>query len=77
MTAWMLRCWGETPAAGQSAEVLYLQKVAIQDGQSVIKITVDKKPVSAGIDPFNKMIDRLPDDNIKQVLPLTQAALTL
>jgi len=32
-------------------------------GQKTIKIRVKGKPVKAGIDPYNKLIDRIPDDN--------------
>ncbi|MFT5210470.1 MAG: hypothetical protein ACI9CE_002195, partial [Flavobacterium sp.] len=31
------------------------------------KIRVDKKPVSVGIDPMNKLIDRNPEDNIDEI----------
>ena len=31
-------------------------------------ITVDQKPVKAGIDPINKLIDRNSDDNIANVV---------
>jgi ABC-2 type transport system permease protein len=32
-----------------------------------VTITVDKKPVQAGIDPLDKLIDRNPDDNVMAV----------
>ena len=28
---------------------------------------VDEKPVRAGIDPYNKLVDRNSDDNLKKV----------
>ena len=31
--------------------------------ESTFKLTVDRKPVKAGIDPLNKLIDRKPGDN--------------
>jgi len=58
---------GDKPAPGQPAEVLYLTKHEIDQEQQTLTIKVDQKPISAGIDPFNKMIDRLPDDNVKLV----------
>jgi hypothetical protein len=42
---------------------LYIQKHKIKPGQSTITIKVKGEPVKAGIDPYNKLIDRLPDDN--------------
>lgn len=58
---------GEKDEETEVREVLYLQKYAIDDTSSTIKIITDKKPHSVGIDPFNKLIDRNPDDNIKAV----------
>ena len=29
------------------------------------EITVDEEPVKAGIDPYNKLIDRTPDNNTR------------
>jgi ABC-2 type transport system permease protein len=31
------------------------------------EIVVGEKPVKAGIDPFNKLIDRNPKDNVKSL----------
>lgn len=42
---------------------LYIQKHKIKPGQSTITVKVKGDPVKAGIDPYNKLIDRLPDDN--------------
>jgi hypothetical protein len=30
-------------------------------------IVVDRQPTRAGIDPYNKLIDRIPDDNMIDV----------
>ncbi|MGV3538503.1 MAG: ABC transporter permease/M1 family aminopeptidase [Rufibacter sp.] len=46
---------------------LYLQKRRIKAGQNKLEIVVKEKPEKAGIDPFNKLIDRNPDDNMKDV----------
>ncbi|TDQ14595.1 peptidase M1-like protein [Algoriphagus boseongensis] len=46
---------------------LYVQKYKIKPGQSTITIKVKGEPVKAGIDPYNKLIDRIPDDNTKDV----------
>ncbi len=46
---------------------LYLKKHWLTPGEHVLEFIVDGKPVKAGIDPYNKLIDRIPDDNIKTV----------
>ena len=48
-------------------EVIYLEKYPINEKTQQISIISDVKPVSVGIDPFNKLIDRNPEDNIKAV----------
>jgi len=47
--------------------VLYLKKHKITEIENLVSITVDQKPVSAGIDPYNKLIDTDSNDN-KRVL---------
>jgi hypothetical protein len=42
---------------------LYMQKYKIKPGESSLTIRVKGEPAKAGIDPLNKLIDRLPDDN--------------
>jgi hypothetical protein len=42
---------------------LYLQKHRLKNGDHVVKIRVKGKPVKAGIDPYNQLIDRIPEDN--------------
>lgn len=46
---------------------LYLKKHWLTSGEHVLEFIVDGKPVKAGIDPYNKLIDRVPDDNLKSV----------
>jgi ABC-2 type transport system permease protein len=43
---------------------LYLQKHLIDRNQQQIVVTVDSEPVTVGIDPLNKLIDRNPSDNV-------------
>jgi ABC-2 type transport system permease protein len=35
--------------------------------ESTIEVVVDERPVKAGIDPYNKLIDRSPRDNVRDV----------
>jgi ABC-2 type transport system permease protein len=44
-------------------KILLLEKRAIDDGDSTITLTVNELPYEAGIDPYNKLIDRVSDDN--------------
>jgi ABC-2 type transport system permease protein len=48
-------------------KVLYLSKRSLPDGDSSLTVTVDSVPYQAGIDPYNKLIDRVPDDNRMKV----------
>ncbi len=44
-------------------KALYLQKAKITQEKNTFEIVVDQLPTRAGIDPINKLIDRIPDDN--------------
>ncbi|MEP7042468.1 MAG: M1 family aminopeptidase [Dokdonella sp.] len=48
-------------------KVLLLQKRPIGDGDSTLTVTVDEAPYEAGIDPYNKLVDRVSDDNRMRV----------
>jgi ABC-2 type transport system permease protein len=47
-------------------KVLYMKKVKITKTEQTIELVVDEEPESAGIDPYNKLIDRSPDNNIRK-----------
>lgn len=56
--------FGEEEKDGKKKEkVLYLQKVKVNAIKNTYSIIVDQKPVEAGIDPYNKLIDIKSDDN--------------
>lgn len=42
---------------------LYIRKHKLAPGEHTITIIVNQKPEKAGIDPYNRLIDRIPDDN--------------
>jgi ABC-2 type transport system permease protein len=46
---------------------LYLKKVKFTQEQNSFEIIVDEMPSRAGIDPYNKLIDRVADDNLVDV----------
>ena len=58
---------GEEVGDAEVPELLYLEKVHMVESTGSFTIRVDKRPVSVGIDPLNKLIDRNPDDNVKDV----------
>ena len=47
--------------------VIYFEKHRIKSGETILTLTVDERPTHAGIDPYNKLIDRNSDDNVESV----------
>ena len=59
---------GEDELSGEKIEIpILLEKVFITDSVTTFTYNVKQKPVTAGIDPMNKFIDRVIDDNIVRV----------
>jgi hypothetical protein len=48
---------------------LYLKKEKFTTAHRIFTVTVDQQPTLAGIDPYNKLIDRIADDNM---IPVTR-----
>jgi ABC-2 type transport system permease protein len=48
---------------GADGKFLYLEKHDIHSGTNLFTLLVNQPPAKAGIDPLNKLIDRVPDDN--------------
>jgi hypothetical protein len=46
---------------------LYFELKWLEPGDNKFTIITDKKPLKAGIDPYNKLIDRNSDDNLKSI----------
>jgi ABC-2 type transport system permease protein len=44
---------------------LYIAKYKFSTGIHTINVIVKGKPIRAGIDPYAKLIDRRPNDNMK------------
>ena len=60
--------FGEEKINGRKEQtVLFLEKRMITDSNMSLEIVVDDLPVRAGIDPYNRLIDRDSDDNVKRV----------
>jgi ABC-2 type transport system permease protein len=47
---------------------LHMEKQRFSTARSTLEITVNEKPTFAGIDPYNKLIDRNPEDNLIPVM---------
>jgi len=50
-----------------SDHVLYMEKHRVDETTMRIELIVDEQPLYAGIDPYNKLIDRDSDDNLVRV----------
>lgn len=50
-----------------ASKVVMVEKRPIDDNTVMIQLITDKLPTHAGIDPYNKLIDRNSDDNIVKV----------
>jgi len=46
---------------------IHVEKQWITKNDQTIEFIIDQKPTRAGIDPYNKLIDRNPDDNMVDV----------
>ncbi len=56
------------PEAGKRyGKTLHRERVTVASGVQSFTFTVDEEPDKAGIDPFNLLIDRVPDDNVRRV----------
>ncbi|WPR74560.1 ABC transporter permease/M1 family aminopeptidase [Algoriphagus sp. NG3] len=42
---------------------IFVEKYKLKPGETTLTIRVKGEPAKAGIDPYNKLIDRIPDDN--------------
>jgi hypothetical protein len=58
---------GVFSGAKDEEKPLYLEKKKMTQERQTFTITVDEKPTRAGIDPYNKLIDRIADDNMIDV----------
>lgn len=59
--------WIDIGVLGEKDTVLFVEKRHITRPQQTFEVVVTGKPVKAGIDPMNKLIDRNPKDNVKSL----------
>jgi aminopeptidase N len=50
-----------------AAKVIAVQRLPIRSGQQVLHLIAPRAPKFAGVDPYNKLIDRNADDNVVKV----------
>lgn len=68
MSTWIdIGVLGEESPETDAPRVIHLEKFEVTGGEQRFTITVDERPVSVGIDPLNKLIDRDPSDNVSRV----------
>ncbi|OLD64123.1 MAG: hypothetical protein AUI47_07350 [Acidobacteria bacterium 13_1_40CM_2_68_5] len=61
--------FGERDPKGPSeGRLLAMEKRHVEGKGGMFDVVVDQEPKKAGIDPFNKLIDRDPDDNLVSVV---------
>lgn len=64
--------FGEEVVDGKKKEkVLFFEKRQVKTGRAVFEITVTEKPIKAGVDPYNKWVDRNSNDNVKSASETT------
>ena len=59
--------FGEHVAGQKLGEPLLVKKIHITQPVTTLDLIVAKEPKKAGIDPYNKLIDRTPEDNVVAV----------
>jgi hypothetical protein len=59
--------FGDRVAGQKLGKALWVQKVDVRGPELEVEALVDERPRKAGIDPYNKLIDRTPQDNLVDV----------
>ena len=60
--------------AFSAEDVILFERRPIRSGRQTLTFTVDREPRFAGVDPYNKRIDRNSDDNLSQITRSSAAA---
>jgi hypothetical protein len=47
--------------------VLSMERQRVRSGKQTLTVVVDQEPKFAGVDPYNKYVDRNSDDNVQPV----------
>jgi ABC-type transport system involved in multi-copper enzyme maturation permease subunit len=62
--------WIDIGVLDSDGKALYMTRQKIEKPETEFTIVVDRVPAKAGIDPWNKLVDRKPDDNTLAVTKL-------
>ena len=57
--------FGPAEVGNELGRPLTVYKIHVTEPESSVEIVVDELPVKVGIDPYNKLIDRVPGDNVR------------
>ena len=60
-------CRASSPPTFRRWRTRRLERKRVREGELKVELVVDELPYEAGIDPYNKLIDRVPADNRKRV----------
>jgi ABC-type transport system involved in multi-copper enzyme maturation permease subunit len=59
--------WVDVGMLDAEGKPFYLEKRRVDGSDIDVTVVVDQKPAKAGIDPLNKLVDRMPEDNVVRV----------
>lgn len=59
--------FGAPEPGNKLGKPLAVRKVHVTANEMPADFVVSERPVKAGIDPYNKLIDRTPEDNVRSV----------
>jgi len=62
-----LNDWIDIGVFGEDGAVLFMEKHHITEPGMSFDVVVDERPLRAGIDPYNKLIDRISNDNVMRI----------
>ena len=62
-----LGIFGPSEDNDNTGKVLLMKRMKITQKDNTFTFTLNEKPSQAGIDPYNYLIDRMPEDNLKTV----------
>ena len=49
------------------SSVIAVEKARLRSGRQTVRLVADREPAVAGVDPFNKRIDRNSEDNLATI----------
>jgi len=57
--------FGEPEPGNELGRPLTVYKIRVSEPETSVEIVVDEVPMKVGVDPYNKLIDRVPGDNVR------------